>query len=95
MRLDNSIRSCRLWLLAIIVIALAAASAAANQARAKEGAEPILPGALTNPEGYQAVLDMPSYKATILAIEEANGAGGLREQPVHPIEERPRREFSR
>ena len=30
----------------------------------------------SNPEGYQAVLDVPSYKATRLAIEEANGAGG-------------------
>lgn len=95
MRPSSCIRSCRLWLLAIIVIALAAASAAANQARAEEGGKTISLGTLFNLEHYRAVPDMPSYGAAKLAIEEANGTGGSLRWPLCLADERLRRGFSR
>jgi hypothetical protein len=82
-------------LLAIIVIALAAASAAANQARAEEGRKTNSLGTLFSLEHGRDVLYMPPCGAAKLAIEEANGTGGLLGWPVCLVEELLGRGFSR
>jgi len=92
MRFNHSIRSCRIWLLAIIVIALAAASAAANQARAGDRASPIFPVALDHFEGFQIVAEIPSGERTMRATEAGNTAGPLFEPPARPMDERTSRD---
>ncbi|MEA3276357.1 MAG: ABC transporter substrate-binding protein [Pseudomonadota bacterium] len=79
------IRHCRLWVLAIVVIALAAASSAASQAATVAATQPVVRGAIYNLEGYQAVLDKPSFKGARLAVEEANQTEGVLGRPVRLI----------